>query len=154
GFVGSRITQRRKIAEYFTGVQTAGATLVVVCAALFVGSFWKATTIPPGFEVPGAMYFTIDMQAIGLDNAAARQLHRNLVNRVESLPGVTAVGLTTYVPLGDFPNRSTVLVDGFQPPVGEPGFSIYSGLVSGRYFAAAGTRVEGGRTFMESDASQ
>src|SRR5207302_1083400 len=74
-----------RITRLFVAGQTAAAVVLVVCAALFAGGFWKATQMEPGFEVRGGMYFTTDTQLLGLSDTDGFHLYRNIEDRLRAV---------------------------------------------------------------------
>ncbi len=81
-------------------VQAALATLLLVSATLLVATVDNLRRVPLGFD-PGAIV-TVELSppADRVESpAVARELYGRLVERMESLPGVQAVGLTAWLPL-------------------------------------------------------
>lgn len=113
--------------------------VLFIGAGLLVKSFHQLTAIQPGFDPHGVLtarvalpldqYQTVDQQ---------RSFFQQLVERLQTLPGVSAAGETFAIPLRGSLMVSTIQVEGQPPPdftsANVPTASINS--VSPRYFAA------------------
>ena len=137
-------------------VQVALALTLGVGAALAARSYRSLTTIDPGFatgvltaHVP--LGYTFDPEAPG----ASRQKLRDLLARVERLPGVEAAGSTLMRPLEmeqgwDF--TFTAEGQGAAAQDRNPLANLLS--VTPGYFAAMGIALRDGRVFLDSDSDE
>jgi len=84
-----------------TVVQVALALILLIGSALMIRTFLSMRQVQPGFHDPQ----TLQTMRVSIARTAAtqddeiRRLHQNLMNRLASLPGVTAVGLTGSLPM-------------------------------------------------------
>jgi predicted permease len=77
--------------------------------------------------------------------------NRELFMRLNSLPGVTATGLTTQLPAGGVHNNQTFVVEGYAPPKGADMNLATASAVMGQFFQAMGIPLLKGRFFTEED---
>ena len=75
---------------------------------------------------------------------------RDLLERLESLPGVTAVGATSTPPFYAGTEAASFNIDGTPPP-GRGFFLAHSRAVTPRYFDALGIPLLAGRAFTDAD---
>ncbi len=129
------------------GGQVAVSMVLLVVGVLFVRSFDAARRIDPGFgQAPGILAWLS-----GRPDSASDALGR-LVREVAQIPGVEAVGLTSFPHLSPFgPQLIEIAVDGVEPPPGRAGFDVDAAAVDTGYVAAIGLRLVDGRNLMRTD---
>ena len=131
--------------------EVAIALLVLVTAGLLIRSFNRLQQVDPGFNprnalavgvsLPGKKYPQSDQQSA---------FFTRLIERVSTLPGVTAVGASQSLPIqGDYVLGFNIQGRPPEPP-GE-GLSTNYYAVTPDYFKAMGIRLLRGRTFTEHD---
>jgi putative ABC transport system permease protein len=76
---------------------------------------------------------------------------RSLREKLEELPGVQAVGITTLLPAAGQNIRTTFIPEGYVPPKGAGLNLVWESQLIGNYFAAAGIPLIRGRDFTEAD---
>jgi predicted permease len=128
------------------GVQTAGATLLLACAALLVRNAVLSAQVDLGFERDRALILEIDPASHGYGPAAVQRLVDDLRARLSSLPGIASVAATSRVPFYvGFPERLEVELSGRPCSQGEcPSVGLYR--VGPDYFGTMGIRVRGTAT--------
>src|SRR4029077_1142432 len=77
------------------------ALMLLISASLLVKSFWRLTNVNPGFDTERVLTFRLRLpdskyNKTELSILAVKELRR----RISELPGVSAVGLTSGIPLG------------------------------------------------------
>ncbi|MCI0433863.1 MAG: ABC transporter permease [Gemmatimonadetes bacterium] len=81
--------------------QVALALVLLAGAGLLLRSFQRLTDVDPGFDPEGVVAFDVGLPAARyLRNEQAVAFYDALLERVRAIPGVTAAGATTYLPLG------------------------------------------------------
>jgi putative ABC transport system permease protein len=141
--------------------EVAIALVLLVASALLVRSFVHVTSIDPGFDPAGVV--TADL-AVPLDKypdaAQAARFYATLTERLRGLPGVTAAGAATQLPLGKFDPDGALQFEG-HPDAGGIGDNMYDGfkysagykVVTPGYFDALHMRLRQGRVLADSDAA-
>ncbi len=131
------------------------AFVLLVLASLLLLSFRRVTAVPPGFESRGVLSALVNLpEARYRDDAATRAFIDSAGARLRSLPGVEAVGLTTYLPFGGSSNASVITIDGYALAPGENPPVPHFSEVDGGYFDALGIRKLAGRNFEATDTSE
>jgi putative ABC transport system permease protein len=143
---------RRRTRRAFVAVEIAMATLLLMGSGLLARSFLRLVRVDPGFIASGALATDIALpQARYPNDADAFRFLQQIIDRVASLPGVKAVGVTETLPLGGSIVHD-LTIEG-RPPVGaadQPAADYYT--VTPGYFAAMGIRLMRGRLFTEEDS--
>jgi putative ABC transport system permease protein len=131
--------------------EMALALILLVGAALLIRTFGALRGVNPGFDAHNILTMQMSLAGPRFANAAAvDQLARAGRERVESLPGVTAVAITCCVPLeGGF--GLPFNIEGQTPKEGP--YSGGAGWLSGspRYFDVFRIPVVKGRAFTDQD---
>jgi putative ABC transport system permease protein len=135
-------------------VEFALALTLLAAAGLAVHSFWNLTHVDMGFRTDHILTFNLPMPGERLK--APEQItafYRQLIERVQALPGITAASVSTGMPVQGtnfgmpFDIVGKVVVDRSQRP--GAGFN----MVSPGYFPAFGIRISRGRAFTEADTA-
>jgi predicted permease len=92
----------------------------------------------------------INPHAVGYSPERLPQLYRNLVARVESVPGVSSASVAMCALASGCQNISGIAIDGYQPRAGE-NVQLQENRVSPNYFATTGMRLVEGRDFDNRD---
>jgi predicted permease len=132
-------------------LQAASAVVLLIGAGLLLHSFVEVLRVPPGFSPDGVLIArtTFNRQRYP-SNEARRAAERLVGERLAAIPGVSAVALTTHVPLADERQIGFILEH-------EDAHTVRwanGPLVSGDYFAAMGIPLRQGRTFGAEDTLQ
>jgi putative ABC transport system permease protein len=131
--------------------QVAGSLMLLVIAGLFTRSLSKAQRSDLGFDPNHVLNLVMDPNEIGYNQAQTRDFYKSLLARVQTLPGVVSASAANSTPLGYYNNGDSLLIDGYQPPPGEPAPSSLYATISGDYFRTMGISLLHGRTFTDAD---
>ena len=126
--------------------QVAVSLVLLVAAALFVGTLRNLGAVDTGFNADQLLLFRIQPQLNGYDQGAGAELYARLIERLEAIPGVRSATVSRHGLLG-FSRRSTSLVIEGAPAAADadtevnivdPGFfaTMEIPLVLGRGFSA------------------
>ncbi len=149
--------RRFALRDVLLGAQIAICTLLVIASLVAVRGMLGALDGPLGFKPEGAMLAETDLSHVELGNdAALLQKQKAMMEAVQSLPGVTTVGMTNATPLGGGGSKGN--------PVYWPGtteFTLDKSVletrlydISPEYLGAAGTRLLGGRDVSWQDTAK
>jgi predicted permease len=124
--------------------------LLLVCAGLFIRSFINAQQINAGFNPRNVFLASYDLFSAGYSEPRGLQFHRQLLSRLESLPGVQSAMLTTRVPLFLGGGSTSVKPEGYVPP---PNVSMETqvAIISPKYFQTLQMPLAKGRDFTPQD---
>jgi len=124
--------------------QMAFGVVLLASAVLMLRTFQNLRAVRPGFDPSGVLTLEIALPGMryGRDANLASTFHEQLTARVLGLPGVTAAGLTSRLPLVSSDWCTAITIEGPTPETAR-GTCPPSTSVSPGYFEAIGTRVEG-----------
>ncbi len=131
--------------------QTAAAVVLLIGAGLLVRTLGHLLAIDPGFHADSVLTVRILPSEGDYDRTTAPLFHRQLVEQMETLGGVSSASLGTCTPLSDSCNETVVVsVDGAVIPRSEaPNVGAHN--VAPGYFRTLGIGVLEGREFLPSD---
>jgi predicted permease len=135
-------------------MQFAVSTTLLVAAGMLVRTYINAQSAHPDFNTAGLIVSTLDMDQVRLDRPAAIRLYQTVMERLSALPGVTAVGLTSDVPLR--PGRTVTVVADTESRVRSSGEQVPAAamVVSPRYFQTLGLAIRQGRSFEDGEPAR
>lgn len=133
--------------------QVAMALVLLVSALLMIRTFAALRQVEPGFSNPAnvqTMRISIPDTLIPNPLLVTRT-QNNIVDQIAAIPGVSAVGFASAVPMESFdPNWDEMGVEGKSYEGGEPPLRMFN-YVSPGYFHAMRTRIVAGRDFTWAD---
>jgi predicted permease len=133
--------------------QVAFALMLLIGAGVLLASFDRLLNIHPGFRPDNLLIGTVSLPASRYaDQTALRTATDRILERVRSLPGVTAAGATTTLPFSGAYSDSVILAEGYQMQPGESLISPGQVVASTGYFEAMGATLLRGRLFTDDDA--
>jgi predicted permease len=132
------------------GVQVAVCMVLLIAAGLLIRGLYLAQTADPGFEMKGITQARFDLPSQGYNVERAQAFQRELIARVEALPGVDEVEQARAMPLGNQWLGTGLTLEGetqereFEFNVVSPGFFTMLGMpmVRGRAFTEAETQSD------------
>jgi predicted lysophospholipase L1 biosynthesis ABC-type transport system permease subunit len=80
--------------------QISLSLLLLISAGLFIRSFLSAQQINPGFNPHNVLIASYDLFTAGYSEASGVEFDRQLVAKLQALPGMQSVALSDRVPLG------------------------------------------------------
>ena len=128
---------------------------LLVGAGLLVRSFVRLANVPPGFNPKGVV--SIDVGAYGpqfKDPATRVQFYRQLADRISHLPGVTATGAVSALPLTSAIGWGGIDIEGYVPPPNQPELQVDARVATSSYFSAMEIPLLSGRSFAETDTDK
>ena len=141
---------QRRLRAALVVAQMALAVVLTLGAGLLLRSFLSVLAIDPGFTSDHLLTLQIALPGSYDTPDRQRALYADLFSRVEAIPGVTAAGGTTRLPLGSTNLTAKVDVEGHPLPPGERPEVEFRRAVR-HYFAAMGIPLLRGRTFTDAD---
>jgi predicted permease len=134
--------------------ETALALVLLVGAGLLVKSFARLQEVNPGFSADNVLTAQLALPATRYPNPTARAAFwTRLIDQVRTLPGVTAVGLTSNVPFNGMVGSGSYSIVGYNPPQGEAQPHGRQEVVGGDYFRAMQIPLVAGRLFTDADTA-
>ena len=144
---GSASAHSNRLRGLLVVSEMALAVITLLGAGLFLKSLQSARAVDPGFSPDGVALAEFDFSTTGYDAQQVDNFCRRLKDRLEQLPGVTAVSYDDSPQLGFHGgNWETLEVEGYVPGRNE-NMKIYRDLVSPGYFASLKIPLLEGRDF-------
>ncbi len=134
--------------------QISLSVIALVAAGLFIRSLNAAQRMDAGYREPErVLLVSTDLLLAGYNASSGRVVLRQMLDRVQALPGVTSATISGIVPLGFGGNNSTSLtIEGYTPQKDE-NMSLNNDGVGPRFFETVGTPLLQGRDFTAQDDS-
>src|ERR1700722_10840577 len=131
--------------------QVGGSLILLIVAGLMVRSLNHAQRSDLGFDPRNVLNFTLDPNEIGYSRKQGLQFYTQLLERIESMPGVEAAGAAFSAPMGYYNNTDWVEVPGYEVPHGEAQPIVGCNAVTPGYFRTMGIALLEGRDFTKAD---
>lgn len=145
---------RRNLLSMMVVIELSLSTILLAGAGLLIRSFARLQNVDPGFDRRGVLTFELMMSGRAYGNAdAVRTAYRRLWEELDRLPGVTASGGITSLPLSGFFAWGPITIEGRTPAAGEKFINADVRTVGGRYFEAMRIALLRGRLFTDHDAA-
>ncbi|MBN2370424.1 MAG: ABC transporter permease, partial [Vicinamibacteria bacterium] len=132
-------------------VEVALSVVMLVGAGLMLKSVMRLRNVDPGFLANETVAVDLSLGDRYRTPESRARFFRDLVERVEALPGVHSAGVVSHLPLSEEHGSRPFIVDnGSSLHESEKSVAEYR-RVSARYFEAMGIRVVRGRPFNAND---
>ena len=130
--------------------QISLSLLLLISAGLFIRSFRSAQEIDPGFNPHQVLIASYDLFTAGYSDSSGAEFDRQLVRKLEALPGVESVALSNRVPLGFGGGSTSVKPQGYVPQANESMESQVA-FITPNYFHTMQIPMVEGRDFTLAD---
>lgn len=130
--------------------QVALSLALLISTGLFLRTLRYAQRIDLGFKPDQVLQVSFNLRLQGYNEAKGREFYRQIVERLESLPGVQTASVTNLLPLGFIWLSTPVVPEDREVP---PNERVFAGSVSvgSQYFETIGTPLLRGRGFTAQD---
>jgi len=142
---------RSRLRSALVVAQLALSLVLLIGASLVVHALRQLQTLSPGFNPNNVLTMSMDVGLQGYDQPKGEQFYRQLITRVQSLPGVSSAALTTFVPLSLNYSGNSVFAEGQPAERGANAPVAMAGSIGPRYFETMGTPLLSGREFTDED---
>src|SRR5215471_6873909 len=142
---------RRGLRQLLVVSEIALSVALLVCAGLLIRSFLNLRSVNPGFDPHHTLTMNIALPEAKYPSGRKQvAFFRDVVSRVQRLPGVEYAAITSILPESGRANHTWVRVEGrTYRPGGEPMPDVFR--VSPDYFRALSVPLLRGRLFSEED---
>jgi putative ABC transport system permease protein len=144
--------RKARLASGLVVAQISLSLLLLICAGLFIRSFMNAQQINPGFNSHNVLIASYDLFPAGYSDASGAEFDRQLVAKLEVLPGIRSIALSTRVPLG-FGGSTSVQPEGYVPQANES-METPVAIITPNYFQTLQIPIVKGRDFTLQDATK
>ena len=132
--------------------ELALSVMLLIGAGLLVRSFARLQQVPPGFNAGHVLTLELTMTGRKYGDAqVVLETYRQLWDRFARLPGVTASGGVSALPLSQMVAWGPITVEGRTPPAGEKFINADQRIVAGDYFRAMEIPLKRGPLLNEQD---
>ena len=138
--------RKARLASGLVVAQIGLSLLLLICAGLFIRSFRSAQQINPGFNPRKVLIASYDLFTAGYSDASGAEFDRQLVARLETLPGVQSVALSDRVPLGFGGGSTSVKPEGYISPANES-METQAAIITPNFFQTMQIPLVKGRDF-------
>jgi predicted permease len=142
--------RKARLSRALVVMQIALSLLLLVCAGLFIRSFENAQHADVGFNPDHVLLGTVDLFSAGYTKEQGIEFDRQLLAKLEALPGVQSVSMSSWVPLGFSLSSSVTQPEGYVPRPHES-MDIANTNVGPNYLRTMQIPVIEGREFTPED---
>jgi putative ABC transport system permease protein len=134
--------------------EIALAVLLVIAAGLMIRSFWALSHVNPGFRSEHILTARITPnESFCNDSIRCLAFYRNVLDQVQSFPGVSGAAFVNTLPLGGRVSKRSLEVEGYVDPLGDIAPLFWLNIVTPGYFRVMGIPLLSGRGFSDADVS-
>jgi predicted permease len=139
-----------RLASGLVVAQISLSLLLLICAGLFIRSFLRAQQINLGFNPRNMLIASYDLFPAGYSDARGAEFDRQVVAKLEALPGIQSVALASRLP-GFSPGSTSVKPEGYVPQPTES-TEMPMAIVTPNYFQTMQIPLVQGRDFSLQDS--
>ncbi len=130
--------------------QIALSLLLLIAASLFVRSLQSLERVETGFSKQGVLLFRVDPTLLGYRDARYFSVLQQILERVESLPGVRAAAVSDMGLLSGGRSTAGIVIEGRAAVPGENNEAVVN-WISPEFFKTTGMTLLQGRGFLDAD---
>ena len=145
--------QKLRLSSALVVVQISLSLLLLICAGLFIRSLQNAQRQDPGFDPNHVLLASYELGPVRYSDAQGIAFHRQVLSKLEALPGAESVTLADFSPLSFTLHSDIVQADGYIPQPGES-MEIDRANVGPNYFRTMRTPLIAGREFTAQDGEK
>jgi predicted permease len=132
--------------------ELALSVVLLIGAGLLIRSFAGLQNVAPGFNPKDVMTLELMMKGRKYGDAkSVKQAYLQIWERLERLPGVTAAGGVSSLPMSEMYAWGPINIEGRVPQPGETFINVDQRVAGGHYFEAMQIPLRSGRLFNEFD---
>lgn len=145
-------------------LQLSLSLVLLITGGLFLRSFQLSQAVTPGFDTDRVATTALRINFLRYTRADGRAMYRNVVDRVNAIPGVQSASVARWIPLTGGNSMRSLLIQGREGPTESfrsegasandaSRYAINANTISPRWFETMGIRVVKGRDFAVTDDS-
>jgi len=142
--------RKARLASGLVVAQISLSLLLLICAGLFIRSFMSAQQINPGFNSHNVLIAAYDLFTAGYSEDKGAEFDRQLVAKLEALPGIQSVALSSRTPLGFGGGSTAVNPEGYVAQANES-METQVAIITPNYFQTMQIPIVKGRDFTLQD---
>jgi putative ABC transport system permease protein len=145
--------RRNRVRNVLVVAELAIAVVLLVGAGLLIQSLWRLRQVSPGFNPHNILTFVVGIPEVKYSSTKQAQFYRDLVSRIEALPGVSSASAIVPLPLSGDRYSISFEVEGRPVARGDQPSADFFAIGPG-YFQTMGIPLIKGRGFTERDDRQ
>jgi putative ABC transport system permease protein len=150
----SSASHRGQAGQWLMAAELALAIVLLVGAALLVKSFWRLQTVDPGFGPDHLLTIQLWLpKTMYADADRVRRFYKDLLARIEGLPGVRTAGAVSFRPFLGMAMTTRVDVPGRRRTADDDVVAGYD-IVTPNYLRLLGQRLLRGRDIADTDTER
>jgi putative ABC transport system permease protein len=135
-------------------IEIALSLMLLIGAGLLIKSFARLQELDLGFNPDRILTMNLQLTRSRYQGGQGAEFYRQLIERVQGLPGVESAGATTAIFIGTLPNSSNFTVEGKPPAAVNEQIEAPIDFVTPGYFRAMQIPLLMGRELTEQDDTQ
>jgi predicted permease len=143
--------ERRRVRSSLVVLEVALSLVLLIGAGLMIKSFSRLQKVELGFNPDRLLSMNIQLSRTKYQGPLSTQFFRQLIERVEAMPGVESAGATTAIFIDALPNSTNFTVEGMPPTPAAEQIETPVDSVTPSYFRTMGIGLLQGREFTEQD---
>ncbi len=148
---GGLLVARHRLRGLLVVSELAFSLILLIGAGLLIRSFQRLQSVPPGFAADHVLSMRVSVTGPKYkDDKVVAQFYREIGGRLANLPGVTAQGQVSALPLSGEVGWGGINVEGFTPNPGQE-LQVDQRVASAGYFRAMKIPLLKGRYFDDHD---
>jgi predicted permease len=154
GRTGTAGSGHARLRSALVVAELAVALVLLTASGLLLRSFERLRSVDLGFRTDHMLTAAYGLpQQQYSTQAATDAFNAELLSKLQQLPGVEAVGLTSSLPAAGQNDSESFYPEGYVPAKGAGLLSGWPAQVVGDYFRAAGIPILRGRSFTQADTA-
>ncbi len=149
-----RGSSRLRMHSLLAGIEISVCLVLLLGAGLLIRALGRAEILDPGFDMKHVLALSMDLNLHGYDNQRAAEFHRQLIERLQALPGVKVISVASLTPLGGVSRAAPMTLAESNAPAGVSQTFLGYWVVSPNYFATLSIPIVRGRSFNVRDTRQ
>jgi predicted permease len=151
GRTGSAGAGHARLRSALVVAEIAVALILLTASGLLLRSFEKMRDVNLGYQPDRILIAGYNLpQKQYTTQPSVDQFNREMLERIQGLPGVKSVGVTSFLPASGRNSNEAITPQGYTPP--NKSFDLATAIqVQGSYFQAMGIHLLRGRSFTEAD---
>ncbi|MEM7349450.1 MAG: ABC transporter permease [Acidobacteriota bacterium] len=131
--------------------QVALSLVLLTAGGLFIRGALAAAETTPGFSLESSLLVELAPSLVGYDEPRSRDVYRQVMERVRSLPQVENAALSSIVPFGSVTSSRNVQLVGPEDP--NAAVAAHNYIIGDEYFESLRLSVLRGRGFTATEAA-
>src|SRR5262245_33839897 len=141
----------RRVRSAFVVFEVAVSLVLLIGAGLMIRSFMQLQRVDLGFNPDHLLIMNVQLSRTKYQGAQSTAFFRQLIERVEGLPGVESAGAITSVFIEGLPNSGNFTIEGRPPVPTAEQIEAPVDFVTPSYFRTMGMPLLKGRELTEAD---